>query len=152
MHTHFVWWLAPWLTQKCILNGLGGFRPSLNFKEQGLLLYSCAPGTWGCAYRERPNSHCPCCIPPSPATSPEWRNTRLQHFLGGVDFLLQSSPPSPAPRNLLSLYFLTHVSDVQGCDCKQCHRPCQSCLLLPCSLPSTPGVPVTGRKANKAKQ
>lgn len=89
---------------------------------------------------------------PFPATSPEWRNMRLQHFLGGVDFLLQSSSPSLAQRNLLSLYFLTHVSDVQGCDCKQCHRLCQSCLLLPCSLPSTPGVPVTGRKANKAKQ
>lgn len=76
-------------------------------------------------------------------------------FLLGADFLL--SPPAAGScterkGNLLSPYFLTHVSDVQGCDCKQCHQPCQSCLLLPRSVPSTPGVPVIGRKANKAKQ
>lgn len=119
---------------------------SLNFKEQGPLPHSCAQETWGCASAR---AQTPGCLHGTEKRDPGT-------FSLSADFLLQPSPPSRLLRrgkgNVLSPYFLTHVSDVQGCDCKQCHQPCQSCLLLPRSVPSTPGVPVIGRKANKAKQ
>lgn len=54
-----------------------------------------------------------------------------------------------AQRKSAGLDFPTHVSDDQGCDCKQ---RLQSRPPRPGPVHITLGVPVIGRKANKEKQ